>query len=48
MLTKEGHEATLSIPCHNKDMGRRLLANLIDHAGMDEDEYLDWFHKRRK
>ena len=45
ILTKEGHEATLSVPCHKgKDVKRGLLRSLIRAAGMSVEEYIQHFY----
>lgn len=46
ILTRDGHHATLSVPCHRgRDLGRGLLKSLIEAAGMTEAEYLGYFNK---
>lgn len=45
ILTKAGHAATLSVPCHKgKDVKRGLLRALIRDAGMSVEEYLGHFY----
>ena len=43
ILEKDGSESILTVPCHNSDMSRKLLAGLIKDAGMTEQEYIDAF-----
>lgn len=43
VLEKEGHEATLSIPCGGKKVKRTLLKDQIQLAGMTVDQYLRFF-----
>ncbi len=40
VMTKEGREATLSIPLH-RELKRGLLRALIRDAGMNVDEFVD-------
>lgn len=47
ILAKEGREATLSVPCHGKELKRGTLATLIKSAGLTEDQYCDLFYKRK-
>ena len=47
ILTKDGHDATLSIPDHG-NVKRGLLARQIKLAGLTEDQYLDLFYGGKK
>ncbi len=47
ILTKENREVHLSIPVHkNKTLGIGLLKKLIEKAGMTNEEYLIYYHKK--
>lgn len=49
ILERQGVENLLSIPCHaGRDVKRGLLAGLIAAAGMTQDEYCDYFYKRKR
>ena len=40
ILTREGHNATLSVPKH-KEVARGTLRGLINRAGLSVEEFLD-------
>jgi predicted RNA binding protein YcfA (HicA-like mRNA interferase family) len=47
ILERDGHDNHLSVPCHaGRDLSRKLLANLIEAAGMNEETYCDYFYRR--
>ena len=46
ILTKEGCPHALSIPAH-KEVKRALLQKQVKLAGLDEQEYLDYFNRKR-
>lgn len=46
ILGMDGRAANLSIPDH-KEVKRALLQKQIQVAGMTNEEYLDYFYKRR-
>jgi predicted RNA binding protein YcfA (HicA-like mRNA interferase family) len=48
MMEKKGVNATLSIPCTTKDLKRGLLSDQIQAAGLSEEQYLDFFHNRKR
>lgn len=48
IMTKPGHEATLSVPLHRPEARRGTIAALIKAAGMTVEEYRRHFYKGKR